>query len=307
MAAPQPRRPLRVLVRNLFLSALLAAALYVFFSEFNAAYFQSKGITQPFFLALEAGAILLVAWVVAQSLTSAASAVLERRGIASRSHAVRLFLNLLVAVVAVLVLFSLAGVSAESLFLGSAFAGIILGLAAQTVLANVFAGLLIVLADPYRPGDRVSFISQSYGALAPSYPHELVYPSYSGTVKDVGLIYTVVELDSGEVAKFPNGIVMDALTVVEPPGSPRAVRVRMTFPLSIPVSAVEAAVADISGEVPGAVPAKPPPRVEVIDISERTWDAVVVVWSTAADDETVRDQVLRAVLRRLPTARSATS
>ncbi|HYA54039.1 MAG TPA: mechanosensitive ion channel family protein, partial [Thermoplasmata archaeon] len=277
-----------------------AGGLYALFYEFNERYFDSKGFNHPEFLALEALAVLLVAWVVARSVTSASDALLERQGIASRSHAVRLFLNLLVAVAAILVLFNLAGVSAESLFLGSAFAGIVLGLAAQTVLANVFAGLLIVLADPYRPGDRVAFITSSYGALAPSYPHEMMYPGYSGTVRDVGLIYTVIELDSGGLAKFPNGIVLNALSLHQFPGMARSFRVRMTFPQSITVAQVEAATTQLPLTVTGISPKYPAPRFEVTDISEKTWDGTVVVWSTIFDEGKVRDAVLRQVLAQLP-------
>jgi len=306
MAPPSEPRPLRILLRNLLLSALLAAGLYAAFIEFNERYFDSKGFNHPEFLALEAGAVLLVAYVVAKAVTSASNAVLERRGIASRSHAVRLFLNLLVAVAAVLVLFNLAGVSAESLFLGSAFAGIVLGLAAQTVLANVFAGLLIVLADPYRPGDRVSFVTSSYGALAPSYPHEMMYPGYSGTVRDVGLIYTIIELDSGGLAKFPNGIVLNALSLHQLPGDARSYRVRMTFPQTVSVAQVEEAVASLGVGLPGLASTRPAPSLEVADISEKTWDGVVVVWSTVPTEATIRDRVLRSVLARLPAARPAT-
>jgi small-conductance mechanosensitive channel len=290
-----------VLIRNLFLSALLAIGLYALFAEFNERYFNSKGFNHPEFLALEALAVLLVAWVVARSVTSASNAVLERQGIASRSHAARLFLNLLVAVAAVLVLFNLAGVSAESLFLGSAFAGIVLGLAAQTVLANVFAGLLIVLADPYRPGDRVSFVTSSYGALAPSYPHEMMYPGYTGTVRDVGLIYTIIELDSGGLAKFPNGIVLNALSLHQLPGMARSFRIRMTFPQSISVARVESAVSRLPMNLSGMPSGSPPPRFEVTDLSEKTWDGTIVVWSTTFDEGKVRDAVLRQVLAELPT------
>jgi small-conductance mechanosensitive channel len=91
---------------------------------------------------------------------------------------------------------------------------------------------------PRRPGDRVAFVTSSYGALAPSYPHEMMYPGYSGTVRDVGLIYTVIELDGGGLAKFPNGIVLNALSLHQLPGAARAARVRMTFPQSIPVTTV---------------------------------------------------------------------
>jgi len=303
MPSPGPPRPLRVLFRNLILVALLAAGLYALFLEFNEHYFDSKGFNHPEFLGLEAGAILLVAYLVAKAVTSASNAVLERHGIASRSHAARLFLNLLVGVAAILVLFNLAGVSAESLFLGSAFAGIVVGLAAQTVLANVFAGLLIVLADPYRPGDRVSFVTSSYGALAPSYPHEMMYPGYSGTIRDVGLIYTVIELDGGGLAKFPNGIVLNALSLHQLPGDSRAYRVRMTFPQSLPVPVVEAALAGLSERVPGYSSEHPPPHLEVTDISEKTWDGLVVVWSTEIDEGKIRNAVLRSVLASLPSAR----
>jgi small-conductance mechanosensitive channel len=290
-------------LRNLVLSGLLAVGLCVLLYEFNAQFFASRGVTHPFFLAIEAGAVCLVAYVVAQSLTSASNAILERRGISSRSHAVRLFFNILVAIAAILVIFSLAGVSAESLFLGSAFAGIIVGLAAQTVLANVFAGLLIVLADPYRPGDRVSFVTVSYGALAPSYPHEMMYPGYSGTIRDVGLIYTVIELDGGGLAKFPNGIALTALSLHRLPGEARSFRVRMTFPQTISLPVVETAVAEVAGDLPGASPTRPPPVVEVADISERTWDAVVTVWSTVNDDSSLRDRILRSVLSKLSPSR----
>jgi len=305
MATSPTPRPLRILVRNLLLSAVLAVGLYVVFLKFNATYLASKGINPAEFLALEAGAILLVAYAVARSMTGASTAILERRGVASRSHAVRLFLNLLVAVAATLALFSIAGVSAESIFLGSAFVGIILGLAAQTVLANVFAGLLIVLADPYRPGDHVAFVTSNYGFIAASYPHEESFPGYSGTVRDVGLIYTVIELDEGGLAKFPNGIVLNALTLNEPPGVARAFRVRMTFPQTVSVASVERAVAELPPGALGIPTDRPTARVEVVDISERTWDALVVVWSTAKSEEAIRDRVLRAVLSNLPSAARA--
>ena len=304
MAVANPPRPMYILVRNLILSTALAIGLFVLFMRFNAQYFTQHGVNASEFLALEAGAILLVAWVVARSVSSATNVVLERQGIASRGHAVRLFINIVIAIGAILALFDLAGVSAESIFLGSAFAGIIIGLAAQTVLANVFSGLLLVLSDPYRPGDRVTFVTSSYGALAPSYPHELMYPGYHGTVRDVGLIYTVVELDTGGVARFPNAIVLTALSVQRTVGSPQAFRVRMTFPQSIAVGLVEDAVKRISGNLPAESPPTPAARLEVTDISEKTWDGVVVIWSTSFEEGKVRDFVLRSVLARLPGAPS---
>ncbi|MGI0070776.1 MAG: mechanosensitive ion channel family protein [Thermoplasmata archaeon] len=298
MAAPADSPPLRRLVRNLCLVALLAVALYVVFTT------QGHVLLHPFtsgeVLLLEAGAVVLVAFAAAEAVTHAASEVLRRRGQVRHGAAIRIFLNLLVAVAAILALFELAGVSAQSIFLGSAFAGIVLGLAAQTVLSNVFAGLLLVVANPFHPGDRVSFISSSYGAIAPSYPHEMMFPGYAGTVEDVELLYTILRLDAGGIAKVPNSVVLSALILRPTASAPRAHRVRMTFPNSVIVPVVEAALAEVAGQFPDDA-ARAPPRLELADLGASTWDGVVLLWSPVLDEGLVRDRVMRAVLKQLAT------
>jgi small-conductance mechanosensitive channel len=297
MAAPADPHPGRILLRNLVLVILLAIGLYVVFTVFNKRVLH--GFTDTEVILLEAGAVILIAYAVARSFTSAANEVLRRRGQVQHGATIRIFLNLLIGVGAILALFDLAGVSAQSIFLGSAFAGIILGLAAQTVLANVFAGLLLVLANPFRPGDRVSFISSSYGAFAPSYPHEMVYPSYSGTIADVELLYTILHLDAGGLAKVPNSVVLGALVLQPQVGAPKSHRVRMTFPFSVDIRTLEAALSDVVAAFPEDS-ARTPPRLEVTDIGATTWDGVILLWSPVLDDGMVRDRVMRAVLARLP-------
>jgi small-conductance mechanosensitive channel len=299
---PAGNHPLHRLLLNVVLVIVLGVALFSIFTIFNRYFlypFSSEEI-----LLLEAGAILLVAYFLARAFASASDEVLRRRGQLRHGATIRIFLNLIVAVVAILALFDLAGVSAESIFLGSAFAGIVLGLAAQTVLSNVFAGLLLVVANPFQPGDRVSFISSSYGAFAPSYPHEMAYPSYSGVVEDVELLYTILRLDTGGSAKIPNSVVLGALVLQPRVGIEKVQRVRMTFPLTVPVSVVEAALADVRAAFPEDT-ARSPPRFEVTDISVASWDGVILLWSPLLDDGMIRDRVMRAVLARLPGAAPA--
>jgi small-conductance mechanosensitive channel len=302
MAASAGVRPVRVLVRNLVLVLALGVAIYLLFAYFNATLLH--GFSRIQVLILEAGAIVLLAFVVARAFTSAASAVLAARGQVQHGATIRVFLNLLIAVGAVLALSNLAGVSVETIFLGSAFAGIVLGLAAQTVLSNVFAGLLLVVASPFRPGDRVSVVSSSYGAFAPSYPHEMVYPSYSGVVEDVELLYTILRLDAGGIGKVPNSVVLAALVVLPGPSVPKIHRIRMTFPVGLDVKIVEAALQEVRTVVPDEV-TRFPPRLEVADISPTSWDGVILVASRTTDDHLLRDRVMRAVLRQLPSAKPA--
>jgi len=298
-SAMEPRRagqPLWILSRDLFAAALLGSVLYLLFSVYNARLL--RGFTGPEVLLLEAGAIVLIAFLVAQAVANATGALLQRHGLVPRRHAVRLFLNLLIAAAAVLALFKLAGVSLESIFIGAGFAGIVLGLASQTVLSNVFAGMLLVLADPFRPGDRIALITAQYGQIGSSYPHEMGPPAYTGRVEDVGLTYTQIALDNGGTAKVPNGIVIQAMVVVT--HGALLHRVRLTFPYSVPLSTVEGALPDVARELPPPFPDLPPPLVEATDVSAGSWDAVVVLWSTLQEPGKVRDRVIRAVLPRLP-------
>ena len=301
MDPPTAHRPLAILGRDLLLAAVLAVGLVALFTVFNVAVLH--GFTGTEVLLLEAGAVLLIAYFVSRALTNATNAFLARHGLVPRGHAVRLFLNLLIATATGLALFKLAGVSAESIFIGAGFAGVVLGLASQTVLSNVFAGMLLVFADPFRPGDRVAIVAGPFGLQASSYPHEATPPAYSGTVEDVGLTYTVLALDSGGVAKIPNGIVIQAMVLL--PRGALVHRVRMTFPLAVPVARVEAAVAELAGELPAAFPGAPPPRLEAADVSAATWDGVVVLWSPVRDPGAVRDRVVRAVLARVAAPRTA--
>ena len=296
-----PGRPWRIFLRDLLGALVLAVGLFVLFTVFNGRVLH--GFTATEVLLLEAGAIVLIAFLVARAVTNATGAVLARHGLAARGIAIRLFLNVLIAVGTVLALFKLAGVSVESIFIGAGFAGIVLGLASQTVLSNVFAGMLIVFADPFRPGDRVGFVSSQYGVLAPSYAHEALQPMYVGVVEDVGLSYTVLRLDDGGTAKVPNGIVIQALVVL--PQTPTAHRVRMTFPRSVPVATVEAALKDVDPGLASVAFGTPAPRLEVTDLGATTWDGTVVLWSDVRDPGVVRDRVIRVVLARLPPAASA--
>jgi small-conductance mechanosensitive channel len=248
---------------------------------------------------------LIVTLFVAAAVTTASNEILARRGLTGRSGAVRLFLNLLIGVAVVLGLFHLAGVSAESIFLGSAFAGIVLGLAAQTVLSNVFAGLLLVIADPFRLGDRVSFVTSSYPVLPPSYPHELTYPTYSGVILDIGLIYTMVRLETGAEAHVPNAIVLTSMLLKPGRMSADVHRVRMTFPITVPVATVEAALPAVAAEFPAPLEGAPQPRFEIADLSAASWDGVFVIWARGLLESNVRDRVLRAVLPQLASALGA--
>jgi small-conductance mechanosensitive channel len=254
------------------------------------------GVINPiYWKAIDVGATILVGYVAAVLFGSAIRIYLKHIGNLGHATAIRFVTNVVVAMVVTAALLSLFNVSLSSLLLSSAFAGIVIGLAAQTVLANVFAGFLLILATPFRVGDRIAVVSANYGALGPTYPHEMVYPTYTGTVRTIELSYTTLRLDNGRVAKIPNSILVSALVLNLSFPAPRAYRIRMTFDSKVPLSQVEGALADYV-KLHAAIPGYPEPHVEVADISLLSWDAVVVLWSNETNEEPVRDAILRRVL-----------
>ena len=121
----------------------------------------------------------MVGYFAAVLFGSAIRIYLKHIGNLGHATAIRFVDNVVVAMVVMAALLSVFNVSLISLLLSSAFAGIVIGLAAQTVLANVFAGFLLILSTPFRVGDRIGVVSANYGAFGPSYPHEVVVPDLS--------------------------------------------------------------------------------------------------------------------------------
>ncbi len=80
-------------------------------------------------------------------------------------------------------------------FAGGTVAALVIGIAAQQVLGNVFAGLVLLFARPYVPGERVRVHSGALGG-----PHE-------GLVTSVGLMYTTVVGDEGPI-HMPNSALL---------------------------------------------------------------------------------------------------
>ena len=108
-----------------------------------------------------------------------------------------------------------AGVSSLAVLAGGTFAGLVIGLAGQAVLSNVIAGILLLFVRPLEPGERVTITTWQYGLVAPSYPpkfysQDTVIPGYTGIVREVGIVYSSMQLDDGTVLRLPNSILVQA-------------------------------------------------------------------------------------------------
>ena len=103
----------------------------------------------------------------------------------------------------VLVTLDLLGVAIERLLLGGVVTGVILGIAAQQTLANLFAGVVLLLSRPFEVGDDIRLYSGSLGGL------------FEGRVTEIGLTYVRLETADG-LLSLPNSQVLSAASGPRP-------------------------------------------------------------------------------------------
>jgi small-conductance mechanosensitive channel len=87
------------------------------------------------------------------------------------------------------------------LLLGGTVVGVLLGIAAQQSLANLFAGLVLMFARPFRVGDQVRFRAGALGG------------TIEGTIVDISITYVRLETTDGPTM-VPNSQALAAATVL---------------------------------------------------------------------------------------------
>ncbi len=122
-------------------------------------------------------ALVLLGWFVARDVARAIAPMLLGRLGPETAATVGFGLRLGGLIAIILVALRLAGLPPQTLAFGGAAAAVVLGLAAQQTLGNLFAGIVMLSTRPFRIGERVRFQG---GNLA---------GQLEGTVVSLGLLY----------------------------------------------------------------------------------------------------------------------
>jgi small-conductance mechanosensitive channel len=142
--------------------------------------------------------------VATYGLAGKARQILEPRASTSHSAIARYMLLLIGAFTTLVTTLELFGVPIGQLVLGGALTSVFVGIAAQQALSNVFAGLVLLFARPFRVGDMVRLRAGALGG------------QLDGVVTDIGITY--VRLDSGgSIVAIPNSQVLNAVVGPVPP------------------------------------------------------------------------------------------
>src|SRR3954451_9351669 len=202
-----------------------------------------------------AAVILLVVlgWALARSLGRGFAPMLYRRLEPGTAGTIGFLLRLLTIVIATVVALRIAGIQGGTLAVGGGFTAVVVGLAAQQVLGNMLAGLVLIPNRPFRVGER--FRLQA-GPLA---------GRIEGVVGQLGLFYTTFVSGADRIL-VPNGVLIQC--AVTPLREPERVEFRARFTADTSPREVQEMI-----EKTITVPLRYPPHIQVEELDR---DEVVV-------------------------------
>ena len=163
----------------------------------------SHGINQT--IAIGTAVLFLIFGSMATyGLANQARQLLEPRVGTAHSAIVRYAVLIVGAFTTLLLTLVLFGVPVSQLVLGGALTTVFVSIAAQQALGNVFAGLVLMLARPFKVGDAIRLRAGAIGG------------TLDGTVTDIGITYVRFKTN-GSVMSIPNSQVLNAVIGPIPP------------------------------------------------------------------------------------------
>jgi len=232
-------------------------------------------LDEPVRLACALALVGLGAWF-ARDAGRALGPALSKHVDVGTAGTIGFILRLVLLVAALLVALRIAGLMPRTLAVGGAVTAIVLGLAAQSTIGNLFAGLLLLSVQPFRVGDRVRLQAGNLAGVL------------EGTVSQLGLLYVTLTQGDDVILVPNNTVVMAAIVPLKNPGG---VDLRARLRPGIKPSEVQRMI-----EETVQVPTRESPQIELEEVD----DSEVIMRITAtpqsnADGPRLADEVLAAV------------
>jgi small-conductance mechanosensitive channel len=188
-------RPWRAIIFSVL--AVAAAAVSYAFGRHLDGLFEPGHLASSIVAASAAVAFFIFATVAVVSLARRARETLESVTGSAHAAVVRYAIVLVGAILTIAITLALLKVPVGQLLVGGALVTIIITIAGQQSLSNVFAGLVLLLSRPFQVGDPILLRSGALGG------------QIEGTVTEIGITY--LRLDTGNgLLLLPNSQVLAA-------------------------------------------------------------------------------------------------
>ena len=224
--------------------------------------------------ALLAVLVLFATWLVVLLMRRGVERFVVRRGLASQDPGAltkfRMIEQLLtvtlffvgLALAFIIVDYAPLNKLALGMFASASLAGIILGLAAQTTVANLVSGVVIAFVQPLRLGDLV------------------IVSEEQGVVETIGLFYTQIRTWDNRRVVIPNKVLSNEVIrnhSLADPATPAVLEVQVE-PAADTVR-VQGLLTEEAAGLEGAL-SQPPPRALVVGADDKGTRLQVIVWGS---------------------------
>jgi small conductance mechanosensitive channel len=220
--------------------------------------------------------LVVLGWGLARTLARGFAPALYRRLEPGTAGTIGFLVRLLTILVMTVVALRIAGLQGNALAVGGGFTAVVVGLAAQQVLGNLLAGLVLITNRPFRVGERVRLQA---GPIA---------GTLEGVVGQLGLFYTTMVQGADRVL-VPNAVLLQC--AVTPLREPERVEFRARFGSETSPREVQEMI-----EKAISVPLRYPPHINVEELDRD--DVVLRIVSTPLnprDGAKLAEEVLAGV------------
>ncbi|WP_373467884.1 mechanosensitive ion channel family protein [Acidianus infernus] len=219
---------------------------------------------------------------------------------ASNATSIAFITRLLGYIIAFIGFFLLVHVSIGAALAAGGFAGLVLGLASQTVLSNIFGGIMLLFSRPYKVGDRITISTWQYGLIAPTYPpkffsNDFLIPGYTGVVTDISLLYTTIYTDDKVPVKIPNSIMVQAAIFIHNAEEVRKIRSKYEVSKDLDPETVIKELKPKIERIEGVLEVD----IKVLETTFTTYILGIDTIAKSIFEEPIRDQVLRITMKTI--------
>lgn len=210
--------------------------------------------------ALAVGCVVVIKVILALANRAMKRSKLEKGAHAFLSSGLRVVLWL----VAICIVLGYLGVPMTSLVALLSVLGLAISLSIQGILSNLAGGILLLTSKPFAAGDYVEA------------------GSVSGTVTEVGLVYTKMTTVDNKLVCVPNGQIAGQTIVNYTAQDKRQVELKFSVAYGAPQDVVKGCIAQVVGAHPKAM-FTPEPLIRVSGYKESSVEYILRVWCATGD------------------------
>ena len=189
---------------------------------------------------------------------------------------IRSMANILLWFVTLMVVADALGINASSLLALVGVLGLAVSLSVKDSLSNLAGGLTILGTRPFKVGDYVEIGSNS------------------GTIQEIGLVYTSLTTVDNRRILVPNSVVVDAEVTNYTAEPLRRVDLKVTASYDAPVERVKQTIQEVVN-AHDLVLSDPPPFARLSEYGDSALEYVVRAWCATADYWTVYHDLLEQI------------